>query len=74
MQDFKINVGEIEELQTIRDTESLNRIFDKAQRTIVGGALVILERTNANGSSDKFDEISTEQDLKQYKTGVYKYL
>ena len=74
MQDFKINVGEIEELQTIRDIESLNRIFEKAQRTIVGGALVILERTNANGSSDKFDEISTEQDLKQYKTGVYKYL
>ena len=74
MQDFKINVGEIEELQTIRDTDSLDRIFEKAQRTIVGGALVLLIRKNSNGSKDKFDEISTEQDLKQYKEGVYKYL
>ena len=44
MQDFKINVGEIEELQTIRDTDSLDRIFEKAQRTIVGGDLVLLGR------------------------------
>jgi hypothetical protein len=36
--------------------------------------LVLLVRKNANGSTDKFDEISTEQDLKQYKEGVYKYL
>ncbi len=74
MQNFQINVSELEELQTIKDTESLDRIFAKGKRTVIGGALVVLIRKQADGTSVHFDEISTEEELKQYKKGVYKYL
>ncbi len=74
MQDFKINVTEIEELQTINDTKALNQIFTKAKRTIVGGASVLLGRKDANQKWNQFEEITTEEDLEQYKKGVYKYL
>ena len=74
MQEFIINVTQIEELQTLKDTEALDKIFTKAQRTIVGGEKVILVRRHANGQQDKFDELTTEGDLEEYKQRVYKYL
>ncbi len=74
MQDFKINVTEVEELQTINDTKALDQIFTKAKRTIVGGASVLLGRKDANQKWNQFEKITTEEDLEQYKKGVYKYL
>ena len=74
MQEFIINVTEIEELQTIKDTGTLDSIFEKAKRTIVGGGTVILVRKQADGKSEKFDEMSTLENLTTYKNWVYKYL
>lgn len=74
MNDYQINVTEIEELQTIRNVDALDNIFSKAQRTIVGGEKVILVRRHAGGRCDKFDELATEEDLANYKKSVYKYL
>jgi len=74
MPDYKINVAEIEELQTIRNTVQLETIFDRARSTVVQGGLVYLVRRSADGSTSKFDEISTEEDLARYKQSVFKYL
>lgn len=74
MEDYIINVGEIEELQTIKDIQSLDTIFDRAKRNIVGGGTAVLVRKQLSGRSDKFDELSTLDDLKNYKDKVYKYL
>lgn len=74
MRDYEINVTQIEELQTIRDTDSLDKIFDRAYKTVVGGASVILLRRNGPGKAEKFDELTTEGDLAAYKERVYKYL
>ncbi len=74
MQDFKINVTEIEELQTIGDIKALDQVFSKAKRTIVGGSSVLLGRKDASKKWDQFDELTTEEDLEEYKKGVYKYL
>lgn len=74
MQEIIINVSEIEELQTIKDIASLDLVFEKAKRSINGGLPVSLVRKQADGTEDKFDEISTLDDLKTYKDWVYKYL
>lgn len=74
MSDFIINVTQIEELQTIKDIDALDKIFTKAQITVVGGESVILVRKKPNEKAEKFDEISTEEDLKKYRESVYKYL
>ncbi len=74
MQEFQINVTQIEELQTLQYTDELDRIFKKASTTLVGGEKVILVRGNADGSMHKFDEITTLEDLAEYKEKVYKYL
>jgi hypothetical protein len=74
MQDYIINVTQIEELQTLNDRDGLDNIFERAQRAVVGGASVELVRQQSNGQTDKFDSITTEQDLSVYKTNVYKYL
>lgn len=74
MRDYEINVTQIEELQTIKDTDSLDHIFDRAYKTVVGGASVILLRKNGSGKAEKFDELTTETDLAEYKERVYKYL
>jgi hypothetical protein len=73
-QEYVINVTQIEELQTIQNTQALDRIFTRAERTIVGGGTVVLVRKHSSGKADKFDELSTEQDLATYKQNVYKYL
>ena len=74
MQEYKIDVAKIEELQTIKDISSLDRIFKGAKETLVNGEAVWLIRKHANGNAEKFDELTTLEDLKHYKKSVYKYL
>lgn len=74
MQDYEIDVTKIEELQTIRDLDSLDTIFTRAKSTIVNGAEVILLRKAADGKAQRFDGFSTLEDLERYRDSVYKYL
>jgi hypothetical protein len=74
MADYTINVTEIEELQTIKDMQSLDTIFSRAKSAVNGGGAAFLVRKKANGQADKFDEITTLEDLQRYKDWVYKYL
>ena len=74
MREYKINVAEIEELQTIKNVAALDRIFKDAKETIVNGEAVLLTRKQSNGNVEKFDELTTLDDLKEYKKSVYKYL
>ena len=74
MPEFIIDVAKIEELQMINDTDELDRIFTRAKSTVVQGENVILARKSRDGKVERFDEISTEQDLEAYRKGVFKYL
>lgn len=74
MQEYTINVSKVEELQMLNDTDELDRMFTKAHSTVVQGGRVALLRQNADGSAFEFDEITSEEDLKQYKHEVFKYL
>ncbi|HUC82423.1 MAG TPA: hypothetical protein VMR70_16070 [Flavisolibacter sp.] len=74
MQDYKINVTQIEELQTINNTDELENIFARAKSAVVNGAKVILVRKEASGKENKFDEIDTLDTLESYRNGVFKYL
>lgn len=74
MEDFVIVVNRIEELQTIRDVQELELIFEKAKRTIIGGQEVILVRENRDGRQDKFQSFSNEQDFEEYRKQVFRYL
>lgn len=74
MEDYSITVNDIEEWQTIRDIDSLDRTFEKAKRTLVGGGKTILIRVQPNGDSYPFEEYSTLEDLAAYKKRVYQYL
>jgi len=74
MQQYVINVTQIEELQTIRNTDELDKLFSKARSVLVGGGTVLLVREHSSGKKEKFDEITTLDDLDGYKKQVYKYL
>ena len=74
MSEFIINVGKIEELQIINDRTALDAIFYKAKTTIVGGEPVALVRDNRSGQSYRFEEITTLNDLEDYRKNVYKYV
>lgn len=74
MEDFVIVVNRIEELQQIEDRQELERIFDKAKRTIVGGLDVILVREDRNGKQEKFQTFSNEHDFEEYRKKVFKFL
>ena len=74
MQEYIINVGEVEELQMIKDTDTLDQMFTRAKSAIVQGGTVILSRKNPDGTTYNFDELSTETDLITYKETVYKHL
>jgi hypothetical protein len=74
MQEYKINVTEIEELQMVQNTRALDRIFKDAKETIVNGEAVWLTRKQPDGQLEKFDELTTTADLEGYKKSVYKYL
>lgn len=74
MKDYTINVTQIEELQTINNTDELEIIFTRAKSAIVNGAKVILVRKEASGKTDKFDEMDTLDELEGYRKRVFKYL
>lgn len=74
MQEYIINVAEVEELQTLQDTDALDNLFARAERTIVGGGTVALVRDSAGNKGERFETFSTQEDLGAYKKNVYKYL
>ncbi len=74
MNEFEINVTEVEELQMTNSIADLEQIFSKAKSIIVQGETVALVRKNTDGSTYKFDELTTEADLDNYKQTVFKYL
>lgn len=74
MPEYLIDVAAVESLQMINDTDELDRMFTRARSTIVQGGTVVLARKSKNGSIERFDEITTEPDLEQYRLGVFKYL
>lgn len=74
MEDYIINVGKVEEWQTIKDFTALDEIFRRAKRTLVGGGTVALVREQRNGDSYRFEEFTNLEDFEQYKKNVYKYL
>ena len=74
MQSYIIDVGKIEELQTLKDVRQLEEIFTRAKSTVVNGEKVILVRKDKKGKSEKFDEISTEQELETFRKRVFLYL
>ena len=74
MAEFTINVNEVEDLQTISNVTELNQMFSKAQSTVVQGGTVILVRRTPDGFVYKFDEITTEEEMENYKKSVFKYL
>ena len=74
MQEYIIQVNEVEGLQTIKNIQELDAIFRRAKSTIVNGEKVLLTRSYPDGRSERFDEITTEDELATYKKSVYKYL
>lgn len=74
MREYMINVSRIEELQTLNNKDELVAIFFRAKTTIVNGEKVLLARKDKSGKTEKFDEITTEEELERYKQGVFKYL
>lgn len=74
MNDYTINVTQVEEYQTISNINALETIFSRAKSTIVNGAKVILVRKDSTGKSAKFDELDTLEELEEYRKAVFKYL
>lgn len=74
MEDYIINVGKVEEWQTIKDIAALDEVFQRARRTLVGGGTVALVREQRNGESYRFEAFTNLEDFEAYKKNVYKYL
>jgi len=74
MKELVIEVGMIEEWQTLKDMNELERVFERARSTIVNGEKVILARKQKKGGLDPFDELTTLEDLEVYRRRVYMYL
>ena len=74
MEDYIINVGKVEEWQMIKDMASLDEVFQRAKRVLVGGGIVALVREQRDGSSWRVDEFSNLVDLEEYRKRIYKYL
>ncbi|WP_127125857.1 hypothetical protein [Pseudoflavitalea rhizosphaerae] len=74
MEDYVIVVNRIEELQTIKDRQELELIFERAKRTIIGGQEVILVRQNSDGQQYRFETFSNEQDFEEYRKRVFRFL
>jgi hypothetical protein len=74
MDDYIINVGKVEEYQMIKDVATLDEIFQRAKRVLVGGGTVVLVREMRNGDSYRFEEFTNLDDFDVYKKNVYKYL
>ncbi len=74
MKEYVIDVSKIEELQNLSDTMALDKIFERAQSTIVNGESVKLVRKSSSGVAEAFDEMTTLEELKSYREQVFKYL
>ncbi len=74
MKDYVIDVGAIEQLQMVNDTQSLDSIFQRAKTALVCGANAVLARKDAAGKPQAFDTFTTLDDLESYRLNVYKYL
>ena len=74
MRPYEIDVAKIEELQTVSDRDELENIFNRANSTLVNGETVILLRKDKSGRAQKFDELTTQEDLERYRKQVFKYL
>ena len=74
MQSYIINLNQVEELQMIKGSDELERIFNKAKSAIVQGEKVVIMRTDPGGAANKVDELSTEPELEKYKDEVMKYM
>ncbi len=74
MDDYIINVGKVEEWQMIKDVASLDEVFQRAKRVLVGGGVVALVRDMRNGDCYRFEEFTNLDDFEVYRTNVYKYL
>jgi len=56
------------------DVGSLDVVFDRAKRVLVGGGIVALVREQRSGEVYRFEEFSTLEDFEEYRRRVYKYL
>ena len=74
MDDYIINVGKVEEWQMIKDVSSLDELFQRAKRVLVGGGVVALVRELRNGDSYRFEEFTNLDDFEAYRKNVCKYL
>ena len=74
MDEYTIYVNQVEEWQMLNDTHALDTVFQRARRNLVGGGTVVLARKNTGGKTDRFDEMSTLDDLETYRKNVYKNL
>jgi hypothetical protein len=74
MDDYIINVGKVEEWQMIKDIATLDEIFQRAKRVLVGGGRVVLMRELRNGDAYKFEEFTNLDEFEVYRKNVYKYL
>ena len=74
MPDIDINATQVEEWQTLGDRDSLEQLFARAERVIIGGGEVNLVRVKGKGKGERFDTLTTEDDLKTYREQVFKYL
>lgn len=74
MEDYTINVGEIEQLQMIKDVAALEEILQRAKVTIVRGGNVVLVRKDVTGNENRFDTFSNLDEMTAYRKNVLKYL
>ena len=74
MNEFTIDVSEVEGLQMTSSLMELEQMFTRAHSTVVQGGSVVLVRKNGDGVTYKFEEITTEADLGAFKEKVFKYL
>ena len=74
MDDFIINVAKVEEWQMIKDISSLDELFQRGKRVLVGGGTVALIREQRDGTSYRFEQFTNLEDFEAYKKNIYKYL
>ncbi|MDF2189599.1 hypothetical protein [Paraflavitalea sp. CAU 1676] len=74
MEDYIINVKNIEEMQMINDVKGLDSIFQRAKVILVGGGTVAVVRHQRDGQVDRIEEFTNLDDLATYLKRVYKYI
>ena len=74
MEDYIINVGKVEEWQMINDVSSLDEVFQRAKRVLVGGGTVVLVREQRSGETWTVNEFSNLDEFEMYRENVYKYI